>query len=87
MATVSNRLLSCHQAGHIRRTSKLSNGISRRSFRVMGLSYVIRPHILGYVQFKHLQTVVNLAEQHGKEAQVTNAYRDFVNELNCKNIQ
>ncbi|KAI0929197.1 hypothetical protein AcW1_006209 [Taiwanofungus camphoratus] len=32
-------------------------------------------------------TVVNLAEQHGKEAQVTNAYRDFVNELNCKNIQ
>lgn len=33
------------------------------------------------------QTIVNLAEQHGKESQVTNAYCDYVNELDNKDIQ
>ena len=33
------------------------------------------------------QTIVNLAEQHGKESVVTHAYRDHVNELALKDVQ
>jgi hypothetical protein len=33
-----------------------------------------------------IQTVVNLAEQHGKEAQVTCAYRDFAVELDWADV-
>ncbi|KAF9819771.1 hypothetical protein IEO21_01862 [Rhodonia placenta] len=36
---------------------------------------------------RNFQTIVNLAEQHGKESQVTNAYRDFVSELDDENIR
>ncbi|KAI0362423.1 hypothetical protein OH77DRAFT_1467127 [Trametes cingulata] len=32
-------------------------------------------------------TIVNLAEQHGKEAQVTNAYGDYVKELGPKDVK
>jgi hypothetical protein len=33
------------------------------------------------------QTIVNLAEQHGKEGQVTCAYRDFAVELDWADVQ
>ena len=33
------------------------------------------------------QTIVNLAEQHGKEGAVTAAYRTSVNELALKDVQ
>ncbi|KAH9952101.1 SacI homology domain-containing protein, partial [Amylocystis lapponica] len=32
-------------------------------------------------------TIVNLAEQHGREANVTNAYRDYVKESDSKDVQ
>jgi phosphatidylinositol 4-phosphatase len=34
-----------------------------------------------------LQTLVNLAEQHGKEATVTKAYREFVQEAALKDVR
>lgn len=34
-----------------------------------------------------VQTIVNLAEQHGKEATVTNGYRDHITELKSEDIQ
>ena len=33
------------------------------------------------------QTIVNLAEQNGKEGVITAAYRDFVHELNAKDVR
>ena len=33
------------------------------------------------------QTIVNLAEQHGKEGQVTNAFEEYVNELGSKDLK
>lgn len=34
----------------------------------------------------HMQNIINLAEQQGKEAAVTNAYRDYVGELSDKDV-
>lgn len=53
------------------------------------------PHVdhVPVVYVKHFsesllfQVIVNLAEQHGKEAAVTNAYRDCVAELKSKDLQ
>jgi phosphatidylinositol 4-phosphatase len=32
------------------------------------------------------KSIVNLAEQHGKEAGITNAYQDYVSELADKDV-
>jgi phosphatidylinositol 4-phosphatase len=34
-----------------------------------------------------LQTIINLAEQHGKEGSLTTAYRDYVGELGNSEVQ
>lgn len=34
-----------------------------------------------------MQTIVNLAEQHGKEGAITNAYGDYVKELDSPDVQ
>ena len=34
-----------------------------------------------------IQTIVNLAEQHGKEGAITHAYGDYVRELGSPDIQ
>lgn len=34
-----------------------------------------------------LQTIVNLAEQHGKEGQVTTGYGEYATELNSKDVR
>jgi hypothetical protein len=36
---------------------------------------------------RRLKTIVNLAEQHGKEGQVTCAYRDLAVELDWADVQ
>lgn len=35
----------------------------------------------------YMQTIVNLAEQHGKEGAITNAYGDYVKELDSPDVQ
>ncbi|KZT71284.1 hypothetical protein DAEQUDRAFT_724233 [Daedalea quercina L-15889] len=47
----------------------------------------IRRHFQKTLPIYGPHTIVNLAEQHGKEAQVTDAYRDYVKELDDKRIQ
>ncbi|KAH9843189.1 SacI homology domain-containing protein [Rhodofomes roseus] len=47
----------------------------------------IRRHFKKTLPVYGPHTIVNLAEQHGKEAQVTDAYRDYVKELDDKQIQ
>jgi hypothetical protein len=34
-----------------------------------------------------LQTIVNLAEQHGREGVVTSAYREYVEEVNLSDVK
>ncbi|KZT09631.1 uncharacterized protein LAESUDRAFT_722598 [Laetiporus sulphureus 93-53] len=48
---------------------------------------VIRRHFKKILPRYGPHTIVNLAEQQGKEAQVTNAYKEYVEELHDKNIQ
>ncbi|PCH37867.1 hypothetical protein WOLCODRAFT_161110 [Wolfiporia cocos MD-104 SS10] len=47
----------------------------------------IRRHFKKTIPYYGPHTIVNLAEQHGKEAQITDAYRDYVSELNDENIR
>ena len=39
-----------------------------------------------FAEYHLFQAIVNLAEQHGKEAAVTNAYRDYVAELKSMDL-
>ena len=34
-----------------------------------------------------LQTIVNLAEKSGKESNLTNAYREYIDELSSKDVR
>ncbi|GBE82128.1 predicted protein [Sparassis crispa] len=47
----------------------------------------LKRHFLKTIPRYGPHTVVNLAEQHGKEAAVTNSYRNYVQELNSKDVQ
>ncbi|KAH9930723.1 SacI homology domain-containing protein [Fomitopsis serialis] len=47
----------------------------------------IRRHFQKTLAVYGPHNIINLAEQHGKEAQVTDAYRDYVKELDDKRIQ
>ncbi|KAI0082839.1 hypothetical protein K474DRAFT_1584893 [Panus rudis PR-1116 ss-1] len=47
----------------------------------------MRRHFVKTVGRYGHHTIVNLAEQHGKESVVTNAYRDYAHELNMPDVQ
>ncbi|GJE90764.1 SacI homology domain-containing protein [Phanerochaete sordida] len=47
----------------------------------------LKRHLQRLLQRYGPLSIVNLAEQHGKESVVTNAYRDFVHELALKDVQ
>ncbi|KAI0647334.1 SacI homology domain-containing protein [Trametes meyenii] len=49
--------------------------------------HAIQQHISKTVAIYGPLTIVNLAEQHGKEGQVTNAYGDYVKELGSKDVK
>ena len=40
-----------------------------------------------YRSHKIDQTIVNLAEQHGKEGVITQSYREYMHELDMKDVQ
>ncbi|KAI0748534.1 SacI homology domain-containing protein [Daedaleopsis nitida] len=49
--------------------------------------HAIQQHLSKVVSTYGPLTIVNLAEQHGKEGQVTNAYGEFVNQLGLKDVK
>ncbi|KAH8117164.1 SacI homology domain-containing protein [Phellopilus nigrolimitatus] len=50
-------------------------------------SDALRRHFTKTIPRYGPHTVINLAEQHGKEAIITNAYREYVNELCSKDVR